>query len=261
MKGVLLALGLCGPGLEDWPSSRPLLTGDAPYVSAPVELSPPPQLPPNERRRSVFTVRLAMRVATEAVEAAGADPQKTATVFASSLGDGAVMNKMCLTLADPNQSVSPTIFHNSVHNAPAGYWHIGMGAMTPSNSVAGLNASFAVGLVEALAMVAASGDPTLLVAYDMAPPFPLRDAQEYVDHFAVAMLIAPADGGAEGRPLSVEIVGEGADSPMADPALETLRLGNPAARSLPILSLLAKGEAGTVDIPYVAGRFLSVTVG
>lgn len=259
MKGIIRGMGLCGPGLVDWPSSRDVLTGATPYVASEVTLAPPPILPPNERRRSVFTVRLAMRVASEAMEAAGADPALTATVFASSLGDGAVMNKMCLTLADPNQSVSPTIFHNSVHNAPAGYWHIGVGAMTPSNSVAGLNASFAVGLVEALAMVAANDEPTLLVAYDMAPPFPLCDAQEYLDHFAVAALIAP-DRGEAGVRIAATIGPYGVDATMTDPNLEALRQGNPAARSLPLLTLLAKGATGTVDLPYVAGGYLSVKV-
>jgi hypothetical protein len=128
MRGIIRGIGLCGPGLVDWPSSREVVAGAAPYVPSEVVVTPPSILPPNERRRSVFTVRLAMRVAAEAMEGADADPVETATVFASSLGDGAVMNKMCLTLADPNQLVSPTIFHNSVHNAPAGYWHIGTGA-------------------------------------------------------------------------------------------------------------------------------------
>jgi hypothetical protein len=131
--------------------------------------------------------------------------------------------------------------------------------MTPSSSVSGLNASFAVGLVEALAMVAAADVPTLLVAYDMAPPFPLSDAQAYLGHFAVAMLLAP-DRGEKAPRIAVAIGRDGTDDAMPDPNLEALRKGNPAARSLPTLSLLAKGSTGSVDLPYVAGGYLSVTV-
>lgn len=40
-----------------------------------------------------------------------------------------------------------------------------------------------------------------------------------------------------------------AETSMAEPALERLRLGNPAARSLPLLALLARAVAGRVCLP------------
>ena len=42
------------------------------------------------------------------------------SVFASANGDGALVHAILETLADPEPQVSPTQFHNSVHNAPAG---------------------------------------------------------------------------------------------------------------------------------------------
>jgi hypothetical protein len=46
---------------------------------------------------------------------------------------------------------------------------------------------------------------------------------------------------------------------MADEALERVRRGVPAARSLPLLALLARGAAGSVILDYVGGH-LRVTV-
>ena len=47
-------------------------------------------------------------------------------------------------------TVSPTRFHNSVHNAAAGYWTIGAGAMQPATAISAFDASFAQGLLEAM---------------------------------------------------------------------------------------------------------------
>jgi hypothetical protein len=35
---------------------------------------------------------------------------------------------------------------------------------------------------------------------------------------------------------------------MLDPALERLRLGNPAARALPLLAAMARGDAGMIHL-------------
>jgi len=84
----------------------------------------------------------------------------------------------CKTLASDDRSISPTRFHNSVHNAPAGYWGIASGAMTPATVLCAHDASFGAGLLEALTQLAVDGSlgfergGTLLIAYDM--PIPSR---------------------------------------------------------------------------------------
>ena len=47
---------------------------------------------------------------------------------------------------------------------------------------------------------------------------------------------------------------------ISDPALEALRLGNPSARSLPLLSALARGEAATIVLPLLDHQMLRVRV-
>src|SRR5690606_29192269 len=115
---------------------------------------PSPQLlPANERRRAPDSVALALEVAQHACAAAGRDPAVLPSVFASTHGDLAITDYMCQTLAEAPAQVSPTRFHNSVHNAAAGYWTIGTGCHAPATALSAYRASFAQGLLEAVAQV------------------------------------------------------------------------------------------------------------
>src|SRR3546814_3129393 len=81
---------------------------------------------------------------------------------------------MCAPRAIAPRSISPTKFHNSVHNAAAGYWTIGSGCMHASTAVSAFDASFAQGLVEALAQLAEGAEAVLLAAYDGPATGPLE---------------------------------------------------------------------------------------
>jgi hypothetical protein len=75
--------------------------------------------------------------------ASGRNAADVPCVFASAHGDLSINDYMCGTLASDPTVLSPTKFHNSVHNAAVGYWTIGVGCMAASNSVVGLRDSFA----------------------------------------------------------------------------------------------------------------------
>ena len=90
-------------------------------------------LAPNERRRAGTVMRLALAVAGEAAGMAGLPAAAMRNVFASANGDGAVIHALLEELARPDPQLSPTQFHNSVHNAPAGYWSIGNAAASPGD--------------------------------------------------------------------------------------------------------------------------------
>jgi hypothetical protein len=163
-------------------------------------------------------------------------------------------------LASSERFISPTRFHNSVHNAPAGYWSIAAQAMTASTSLAAYDASFAAGLLEAVVQVHASRAPRLLIAYDTAYPQPLHAKRPIPDAFAVALvLVADRTERAIAR-LSLAL-GDGDTDRCTDPALETLRASNPAARSLPLLAAFAQQRPGGVVIDYLAPPQLRVRVG
>jgi 3-oxoacyl-(acyl-carrier-protein) synthase len=162
-------IGLRGPGLEGWAASRPILAGAVPFAAAPVILPPPALLPAAERRRAVPPVKLALAVGSEALQQAGRDPSGVATVFTSSGGDGDTVHEILRVLATAEREVSPTRFHNSVHNAPSGYWTIATGSREPSTTLCAHDASFAAGLLEA-AVQGGGGSPPAVVPGGCPPP-------------------------------------------------------------------------------------------
>ena len=57
LTAYIEGIGLLGPGLNDWPGSRAVLTGQQAYLPAPTQLPPPLSLPAAERRRSSSIVQ------------------------------------------------------------------------------------------------------------------------------------------------------------------------------------------------------------
>jgi hypothetical protein len=249
-------VGLVGPGLAGWREARAILAGAAPYVPAATAIPSPDALPPTERRRAGKTVRLALGAGLAAAADARREARELVAVFASSTGDGENQHAICEALASDDRLISPTRFHNSVHNAPAGYWGIATGAMRAADSLAAFDASFAAGLLEALARLATDPAlPVVLVAYDAPYPEPLYSARPIVDAFAVGLVLGPGDGPAiEARTTRAAI------TTMPDAALERVRRGIPAARVLPLLECVARGEPGCVVLDYVDGLSLALDV-
>src|ERR1700730_720319 len=272
-------IGLLGPGLDGWTSSTALLEGRSPYIPQPTVLPTPEGLPPAERRRLGRVVKLALGVGLQATSSAGVDPATLAAVFASSGGDGQNCHEICQALSLDDRLISPTRFHNSVHNAAAGYWSIATGSRAASNAVCAYDASFAAGLLEAVTQVVVDQTRVLLVAYDAPYPPPLFVKRPIPEAFGVALVLAPAGtapaagsapaasaAGWAGRPSEASLgrlTLSFSDSPadrMSDAALESLRASIPAARSLPLLYQIAVRKRSVVNIDYLDGQCVAVEV-
>lgn len=253
----LEGIGLLGPGMDGWPAGLAILAGRAGYQPGATVLPPPAALPPAERRRAGKAVKLALAIGQEA--AAGLDLPTLATVFSSSGGDGYNCHEICATLASGDRRISPTRFHNSVHNAPAGYWGIATGAMAPSMVLCGFDASFGAGLLEAVTAVVVDGIRILLIAYDTDYPEPLRRVRPIFDAFGVALVLAPAGSFLALAEITVALSAEASDR-LADADVEALRLAIPAARSLPLLQAIALGKPRRVVIDYLDPLSLAVEV-
>jgi beta-ketoacyl synthase-like protein len=261
MRVYVEGVGLCGPGLPGWAASMPILTGAHEHAPAPIAVPSSALLPPNERRRAAQTVRLALAVGAEAVAASGRDAAETATIFTSSGGDGDTVHEILRVLASSNRELSPTRFHNSVHNTPAGYWGIATKSRAPSSSLCCYDDSFAAGLLEAAAQATAEKCAVALVAYDVQYPAPLSEARPIGASFAMAIVLA-----AERSPASFAAVDlcigprRAVASTMSASSLEALRESTPAARSLPLLTALARGEAVDVVLDYFTELQLAMSV-
>lgn len=252
-------IGLLGPALSSWSDARSILAGEAAYRPQPIIVPPPQGLPPAERRRTGTAIKVALAVAQEAIAAAHQDAKQLATVFSSSGADGDNCDAICQALDSDDRLISPTRFHNSVHNAPAGYWGIASGAMTAATVLGAYDASFGAGLVEAMAQVAADDIGCLLVTYDAPYPEPLNAKRPLSTPFGLALVLNSQRSEHSLARIDMRITDAPSDA-LADAELETLRRTIPSARGLPLLQPLARGEAGSVVLDYLAPLSLTVVV-
>ena len=237
---------MLAPGLEGWRAGARVLSGEAAFNPAPVPRPTLNLLPPAERRRCAPSVTWALAVAQEAVTASGLDAGAFAVVFVSSDGDGDIVHRLCTALAAPAAAVSPTDFHNSVHNAATGYWSIGVHSSAPSTALCAYDSSFAAGLLEAACQIATEARPVLLVAVDLPYPPPLAAHRPVQHGFAAALALVPGFG----LEISLE-EGQPSGSP-----LEEFK-GNAAAACLPLLAALARPGSAAVRLP-MTGSVLQV---
>ena len=251
MKGVAVTgIGLRGPGLPDWATARAVLSGHQPYSPEPLAKPAGSGLPSTERRRATVVTRLALDAASEAL--GGSAPATVTSVFASSGGEVEIIHGIFEQLAGSDRWLSPTAFHNSVHNAAAGYWSIASGSHRSADSLCAYDDSFGVGLGEALLRCQSGDGPVLLVAYDWPPLFPIAEFRPVTQPFAAALLLNPIETGgtAPGR-LTAEYRPERlVGTSLNRPELEALRLDNPAARGLPLLSALAMGTPAEIILGH-----------
>ncbi len=263
MSGALTAwvegVGLVGPGLPDWPSAAQVLTGAAAYDPRPTVLPPLECLPSAERRRTGKIVRLALAAGLEATARAGAAAGEFPAVFSSSGGDGENCHEICQVLAGADRQISPTRFHNSVHNAASGYWGIATGATAASNALCACDASCGAGLLEALVQIRIDETAVLLVAYDANYPEPMRSVRPIPDAFAVALLLTPSARQGSMAQLTADL-SEASAERLPDPQLEALRAQVPAARSLPLLRRIARSDRAAVVLDYLDSQRLRIEV-
>jgi hypothetical protein len=256
MQVCLAGQAVLAPGLADWSAARAVLQGSAPYVPGPAPDPAPTLLPATERRRALASVRWALAVAQQALE--GRDADGVATVFASCGGDGAITHQICEALASPQGVVSPTRFHNSVHNAPAGYWSIATRSQAASTSLSGFEGSFAIGLLEAAAQAAIERRSVLLVAYDLPYPEPMHALWPVAHPFASALLLDPPGSGPVTFRLDLRPgAGRGVAWP---PSIPAAFQSNPAAQALPLLAACLRAGPPALALPYDAHSHLAIEI-
>jgi hypothetical protein len=251
MQSIYLdGLGVFGPGLSGWAQTCEVLSGRQPYVDAATALPAVEKLPPAERRRVGMPVKLSMAIGLEAARYAGADLANLATVFSSTEADCDNSHAILEALTSSDRALSPTRFHNSVHNAAAGYWGIATGSMQPSTSLSAYDATFGAGLLEAATQALSSGKPCMLLAYDTAFAEPLKSLRPIPAAMGVALVLNPQRTPAALAQLKVTLTDASA-TPMPRSETERLRQSIPVARCLPMLALLAQARSGSVVVDYL----------
>lgn len=259
LTAYIEGIGLIGPGLAGWPSSHAILSGQQPYQPQKTVIPPPELLPAAERRRCGAAIKLALATSLEAIAAAKLDAASLQSVFSSSHGDGHNCHAICEMLASEDRQISPTRFHNSVHNAAAGYWSIATGAMASSSVLCAFDASFGAGLLEVLTQVVIDNTRSVLITGETEYPEPLHNVRPLPDALGIALVLAPQQSQQALAQISMSITNDAADQ-LDDIALETLRLAIPAARGLPLLRAIAQRKTTRVVLDYLDSTRLAVEI-
>lgn len=123
-------------------------------------------IPAAMRRRTSLTTQMAITAATSACQKANVDASVLPSVFASLGGEIQVTDALCRLLPKSDELLSPTQFHNSVHNTTAGYWGILNHCQAPATAIAAVDDGFAMGLLEAWSQLQQTSGDILLVCYD-----------------------------------------------------------------------------------------------
>lgn len=237
------------PGLPGWDFARAAFRSEGGLVEPPAARPAPALLAPRERRRAPDTVALALEVASRAVRQAGRHGKPMPSVFVSAHGDLAINDSMCTTLAEAPALVSPTKFHNSVHNAAAGYWSIATGCTQASTALTAFEHSFAAGLLEAATQCAADLHAVLLVAYDIEARGALSTVTRSRGMLASALVLASARSDRTLAALDWSLC-HGPTAPCALRSQAALGMAhNAMADALPLLEALASGHTESVLMP------------
>ncbi len=264
MKFKLLSQAICAPGIDSFSEFTQLIADNKkPDTSLPLAKYSPIFLPANERRRTTATIKLALKVAEEAIENLtksypDINTQQLPVLFVSKDGDTLIAANMCEAVADEEPMISPIQFHNSVHNAPAGYWMIGQKNQAEASAISAGNASVANGILEAFLQSKAGKTPVLLVCYDLA-----------IDNRISPSLTQPLPFGCAWV-IEAESSQENIASPSLSMKLENLTSpikthpnpyqGLPAADFYPIIVALAQQKKSTFLLPFNPQRGLTLSI-
>lgn len=240
------APGILAPGISDW---QQFIANGLKPVGDELPKLVAERLPRAERRRATKITRLAFMAGEQSAAASAIPVEQLANIFVSSCSSTDIVDSVCMQLCDDPMLVSPTQFHNSVHNAPVGYWSIATGSKMPSSSISGYDHSFAAGLLDAYSQVLTERIPAMLIAADLPVAGRLASFRDTSIAFSSSFVLTPVQTDASIASLSVALSNDGSETTLEEP-LNTLRLSNPAARSLPLLLQLANAEGGAGTVSF-----------
>ncbi len=270
MKAQILSVGLTAPGLVDFETfKRMMWKGQSPDTSEAIEKYSPAFLPANERRRTTATIKLALKTAEDALihfkqTYPGIDTALP-VLFVSKDGDTFISARMCQAVSEEEPMISPTQFHNSVHNAPAGYWMIGQENQAPASAISVGEYAIANGLLEATLQSQNYGKPVLMVVYDLPlnELMPVDAVQKSQAPFAFSMIVNASDLSLKSDypVLSLSVT---QDAPL-QPLKSNPYAGVPAAEAYPLLQSIAWYQSGNekseMNFPLNRNNFIKVSLG
>jgi hypothetical protein len=255
----IVGVGVWSEYCSNWDEFCSVLAGGAIPQVTPLK---PELIPAKERRRAPLSVKMAVEVMDQACRMGAVGPSEVATVFASVYGDMQNTDYMCRTLDAAPRTVSPTKFHNSVHNASTGYWAIATGSHRPANAVSAYLHSGTMAFLEGAIQALEEDIPVLVCVEEIAAPAAFKPFYDSEQSFSTALLLTPPAYSAS--PLASVRFGvrnEESDYPELPEVAGVNWSDNLAATLLPLLAAIATPGEAELQFPISSHSSLSLTVG
>jgi hypothetical protein len=254
------SIGIAGSFFNNWPHAKEIFNQQAPSISEHPDQYKTTILKPNEARRTSTAIKIALQSAEESLAQSSIQADQLFSVFVSSDGDPNILQAICQALATPDKFVSPTQFHNSVHNAPAGYWSIGHQSTKGINSIACGDCSISGALLEAKSLLKSGEKAVLVVCFEVKSPNPL-DSARGIKHSLCTSLIATDQATSDSLfsiSMSIEPNAGNLHTEMENMQLDSLRADSPAYSGLPFFKALSQQTPGTIVLPYSSAKSLQI---
>lgn len=260
LRVAIEAVSFWATRLPGWDLAQAVIRGEQAALETNSPRPSPTMLAPTERRRAPDTVAVALEVAARVCEAAGRTPSDLPSVFASTYGDLAISDYMCSTLVSTPTLISPIKFHNSVHNAAAGYWSIGTGSLAPYTAISAFQYTFAVGLLEAATQAICEDRAVLYVAFDIEAKGALATIAPSRGLLGIGLILAPQRRSQLHRGLILSAETTVADPTPARSSAAAVVADNALAPCMPFLEALARPEPRTLRLALGRQSILNVQV-
>jgi hypothetical protein len=197
------------------------------------------------RRRASELTRMAIDSLAQAAAQAGHDPAQVPTVWATAHGEHTTALKLLAMMHRGEGKLSPTHFHNSVHNTAGGYASIATGNTSVSTTLTGGAELVAAGLLEAICLVEKTEGPVVLVLADepLKEPFARADSKAPV---ALSLCLSSRPEGAIARLSSLRR--EAVEPLQPEEHFGSLHV----AAGVPLLERVTRGQAGSVALEFAS---------
>ncbi len=202
----------------------------------------PALLPPRLRRRTSPLTRAVAEVVARLQAQTGVDPAKVPMIHASAMGEIGTTLGLLAMMQEGNGAVSPTRFHNSVHNTAAGYVSIATGNRGFSTALAAGSQTPAMALVEAFSVIHAGATEVMVIVAEETLPAPLLGPA--YESLAVALHLGAAERGGDHLHLSTPRIRSVPDVPALPPTLAK----NPCAPAWALSQALEIRRVGNVSL-------------
>jgi hypothetical protein len=195
------------------------------------------------RRRATPLTRMGIEVLQQVAAIGKADLATIPSVWATAHGEHSAAIALLGMMQRGEGKLSPTKFHNSVHNTASGYASISSGNCAPSTTLTGGAELVASAFIEAACMLDEFDRDIAMVLADepLLPPFDRADASTAL---AIALLLSPR---ADGAFAMLSDVRRDAVAPVKHHALfGSLHV----SAGLPLIERIVEGRGGTVALEF-----------